>query len=69
MEMRGKSNHRTFSVKNLKDRLNEVDDDLLVIFEPVDEDGNIKASYTLDSVQQRGGFFVLQSIEGDIIDD
>ena len=68
MEMRGKTTHRTVRVAELKDRLNEVDDDLLVIFEPINEDGAIAASYTLDSVQQRGGFFVLQSIEGDADD-
>lgn len=68
MDMRRQSSHRTVSVKNLKDRLNEVDDDLLVIFESIDEEGNITASYTLDSVQQRGGFFVLQSIEGEVDD-
>lgn len=64
MDMRGQTSHKTVTVARLKDRLNEVDDDLLVIFEPINKEGNIVASYTLDSVQQRGGFFVLQSIEG-----
>lgn len=58
-----KGNHRSTTVRALKERLNEVDDDLLVIFETVGGDGDPTASYTVDTVRQRGGFFVLESFD------